>query len=260
MVDPHTVALIHAELDGELDAAASAELVRRLADDPQASALRTDLGRVSSMLARMQQVPVPGGLHKALLQAIHPRARVVAMPPPRRRVAIARYGFALAAGVVLGGIGLSLLQPERADFDPQLLVGTMGHPAGTLRDVQPRDVHPIATADVTGSVALQQAGGLWVLVFDLDASAPVTITARYDATGIRFNGYAQADSAAPSTSVRAVPGRIGFDIDGSRRLALFLAPAPGGRVRVRIEGAGRTVDEATFDIPRAGHLQTGHVR
>lgn len=260
MVDPHTLAWIHAELDGELDAAASAELERRLAVDPEASALRTDLGRASGLLARMQRVPVPGGLHEALLQAIPPRARVVALPPPRRRVAIARYGFALAAGVVLGGIGLSLWQPERADFDPQLLVGTMGRPAGTPRDVQPRDVHPIATAEVTGSVALQQAEGLWVLVFDLDARAPVTITARYDATRFRFNGYAQADSAAPSTSVSVVPGRIGFDIDGARRLALFLAPATGGPVHVRIEGSGRTVDETTFDIPRSGHSQMGHVR
>ena len=53
MTDPRLLALLHAELDGDLDAAGRAELTSHLATDPELARLRAELAAVDAGLAAL---------------------------------------------------------------------------------------------------------------------------------------------------------------------------------------------------------------
>lgn len=65
MVDPGRLALIHEEIDGELDAAGRAELARWLLADPEGHALRDDLRRLCTALDSVPAVEPPAQLRGA---------------------------------------------------------------------------------------------------------------------------------------------------------------------------------------------------
>src|SRR6202035_177605 len=54
MADSERLALIHAEIDGDLDGRQSAELARCLLADPEVRVLREDLRRLCSALAALE--------------------------------------------------------------------------------------------------------------------------------------------------------------------------------------------------------------
>ena len=249
MVDERTLELIHAELDGELDADDRTDLLRRLEADPDARALREQLGRIAGALGCMAPVSQPVELHQQLLQVTRRSARVISFR--ERRAQIVRYGLAMAAGMAFAVIGLSLTESGRPTFDPHELAGTMGRqaarPAGAVATQR------VAAAELNGSIALSPAADRWLLLFDLDSGQPVTVRVTYDAAAFRLNGHAQADSGVSSFS--ATPGRVGFVNQGAQRLVLFLEPGTGGPVRVRFEGAGKLLEEAVLEVPGKGRLR-----
>lgn len=245
MVDERTLELIHAEIDGELDAIGRAELERRLQGAPEARALRDELGRISGSLDRLPEITPPDDLSARILSAT-PRPTATVVPFPRRATPIVRYSLAFAAGLMVAAIGWSTIQNERPTFDPNQLVGTMGrqaqHPAGAA-------VATVlaATPEIRGTVTLRPADGAWLLLFDLDSAQPVTVSAAYGPRSFRLAGYAQGDSGV--ASFNAAPGRIGFVNQGAQRLALFLQPQAGGPVRVRFEASGRVLQDAAIEVP-----------
>lgn len=245
MIDERTLELIHDELDGELAADLRMELLQRLEADPAARTLREQLGRMSDALGRMPSV-TPPDLHLQLLQATRPRARVISSR--ERRGQVARYGLALAAGMVFAVVGLSLADRGRPNFDPVQLAGTMGRHAST--PATPVSARRVDAAGLSGSVGLSPAEGHWLLLFDLNSESPVKVSATYDAAAFRLNGYTQGDSGVASFT--ATPGRVGFVNQGEQRLALFLEPKAGGPVRLRFERAGRVLDEQVLRVPGRG--------
>lgn len=246
MVDERTLDLIHAELDDELDPAARAELERRLDAAADARRMREDLRRISEALGRMVPAEPPLTLRATVLGGIRPVA-----PARRDRSRILRHGWALAAGIVIGAIGAFGFEPihtERPRFDPRELAGTIAFPAAeSARTTGP--VLSIATPELRGTVALQTADRIWVLTFDLDSAAPVSVQARFDASGLRFQGFAPAD--ADATSLTTEPGSVSFVNRGPQRFALFFAPDAGGPIRLRFEASGRVLHEASLQIPAA---------
>lgn len=249
MVDERILQLIHAELDGEIDDGDRTELLRHLEAEPEARALREQLGRIAGALGRMAPVAQPAELHLQLLQVTRRSARVITFR--ERRAQIVRYGLAMAAGMAFAAIGLSLTESGRPTFDPGELAGTMGrqaaHPVGAVA------ARRVAAPKLNGLVTLSPAAGRWLLLFDLDSGQPVTVSATYDAAAFRLNGYAQADSGVSSFS--ATPGRVGFVNQGAQRLALFLEPGAGGPVQIRFEGAGKVLEEAVLEVPGKGRLR-----
>ena len=246
MVDERTLELIHAEIDGELDAIGRAELERRLQGVPEARALRDELVRISGSLSRLPEVAPPEDLRPRLLPPVATRPTAMIVPFPRRATQVVRYSLAFAAGVMVAAIGWSAIQNDRPAFDPNQLVGTMGrqaqHPAGAaIATIQ------AALPEIRGTVTLRPADGAWLLLFDLDSAQPVTVSAAYGARSFRLAGYAQGDAGV--TSFTAAPGRIGFVNQGAQRLALFLQPQAGGPVRVRFESSGRVLQDAALQVP-----------
>lgn len=252
MVNERTLELIHAQIDGEIDAADHADLLRQLDADPEAGELNEQLARISGALGRMPKVSPRSDLHQRVMQATGPKARVI--PFRGRHAQVIGYGLAMAAGVAFAVIGLSVVQTNAPSFDPGGLVATMGlqvaNPATAVT------TRRIAGPELVGSVALSPAAGGWLLLFDLQSGQPVAVKVTYDAAVFRLNGYAQAESRADAaiTSFNATPGQVGFVNQGSQRLALFLTPGAGGPVRIHYETAGNRLGEEVIDVPATGRL------
>ena len=70
MADSGRLALIHAEIDGELDGRQRAELARALLADPEIQVLREDLQRVCGALDVLEDVDPPQQLRQSILDAL----------------------------------------------------------------------------------------------------------------------------------------------------------------------------------------------
>ena len=92
MVDPKYLALINAEIDGELDEHQRAELSRQLLADPETRALREEMRRLVKALDGIGAVEAPSQLRADILAAL-PQMRVrkskAAWPVPKWRFAAA---------------------------------------------------------------------------------------------------------------------------------------------------------------------------
>ena len=255
MVDERIQALINAELDGEtLNAAQRAELDQALAASAEARKLRDDLRMMDDALGRMVQEPTPAGLREAIINAVRqaspPSAKVIGFDAFRgRRREVTKVGFALAAGIALGAVGLYLLQPDPVGFDPTQLTGTMvkGGPdeveAGNIR---------IETPEVRGTATLYEGDGVMVLQFDLDSTAPVTVNADYVQAGLRLMGFAQG--SVQDADIRSSQGTVGYVNQGDQRFVVYLARSNprGGEVRLSFQAGGAVVHEATLKVPARG--------
>ena len=133
--------LIQADLDGELDAAASAALAGHLRDCAGCAALQRELTEVSARVRReIFPVAAPDSLRRALEAKLVPAA----VPAPsgfrRMRAPIGSFaaGAAIAAALVL------LLPGVRPDGDGELLAGHIrALQPGHLTDVVSTDQHTV---------------------------------------------------------------------------------------------------------------------
>jgi len=255
MVDERIQALINSELDGEtLNAAQRAELDQAIAASAEVRKLREDLRLMDDALGRMVQEPAPAGLRDAIINAVRnsprPSAKVIGFGAFRgRQREITKVGFALAAGVALGAIGLYLLQPEPTGFDPTQLSGTMVKDGPD--EVEAGKVQ-IEAAGIRGSATLYEGDGVMVLQFDLDSAAPVAVEADYDQAGLRLMGFAQG--SVEEASIRSAPGTVGYLNQGDQRFVVYLARSNprGGEVRLSFQAGGSMVHEAILKVPARG--------
>jgi hypothetical protein len=240
-IDPRTLELIHAEVDGELDGAERAELEARCAADPAAREHREQWGRIHAALARLPSVEPPAGLGRRWQGGSPAAPERLSVVPRRSRprrwlrpaIGLAAGGLALAIALGYGGLGRSLL-------DGDALVGTMGG-AHAVRRVD------VDAAGVTGAISLRPSGAGWTLVFDLRGEQPTPVVATWEPSALG-PGALRSDPTGPW---QAVPGRIAFTVAPEQHLSLDLAPGEGGQVRVRIEGAEGERQELAITVPPA---------
>lgn len=202
--DTEFLALINAEIDGELDTRQRSDLARRRLADPESRALQDDFRKLCTALDAVQHVEPPTQLQTNILNALPPAARLPARSPwaaPRWRYA------ALVAGLVAGGaLVFGMLQgPGPAITE---LAGTMAatRPRTTLDSVRFGD------GPVTGRVSLyRDAAGIGV-AFELVAAHPVDALITGAGPALRVSDVGQSaahhlESAAevPLTSSGADP-------------------------------------------------------
>src|SRR5215469_9687627 len=108
MTDSEYAALVHAEIDGELDGRQRAELARRLLADPEARAVREDLLRLRTMLDSTGDAEPPAQLRANILHALP----VPTTPPRQFAWSAPRWRY---AAVIAGVLGLATVVYETVD-------------------------------------------------------------------------------------------------------------------------------------------------
>jgi hypothetical protein len=221
MADPGRLALIHAEIDGELDGRQRGELARCLLADPETKALREDLRRLCTALDALKDVDPPQELRQSVLDALPqstPQRVRAWRSAPRLRYA------ALIAGVLAAGTMLYEIVngPRPATSD---VAGTMAEAARATVDTV-----RLGNGPVSGKVSLYRDSTGLGLEFELVASAPVDVLVASDGHTVRVNGLGMG----PGRTAVALPG---FGVRGEAVDVTFLMD-------------GRPVGSATLRAPK----------
>ncbi|MGO9802864.1 MAG: hypothetical protein ACLPTM_00840 [Steroidobacteraceae bacterium] len=221
MATPEELALIHAEIDGELDAGQRAELARRLLADPQLRRMREELRRVCSALDTAREVEPPPELQASILAALpHTPTR-----QPRWlaqwRYAACLAGVAVAAAITFGS--LRGLRPPSSE-----LTGTIAPASQALID------STAVTGDgLSGRASLYRDGSGLSLELALRTEAALDVRITSGGYTLQVNNLNSQDRTG-GTPIR---------------LPLSGLDAGAGRVELTFLMAGRPVGSASL---RAG--------
>jgi hypothetical protein len=225
MTDEQDLALIHAEIDGELDAHQRGELARRLLADPEVRAVRDELRRLCASLEQLPEVEPP-----AQLIANITRALPAATTPRRRSAGVQsrwRIAAAVAGAIALGSLLFASLDGQKTGGAE--LAGTIAAP----RTPVTLDTARLPEGPVSGEVSLyRDATGLGVAL-DVVASVPADAVISGGGHTLTVTGVGR--KGAPSAVNLA-----GFGVDGPQTVELtFLsAGAAVGHASLRVP-AGR---------------------
>ena len=212
--------LINADLDGEISAADKAELQAFLDDSAEGRALHEQLAALCTTLDTTPQEDPPPYMRHIIMNSVPP-TRSVEESPGFLQVLLAtpalKYAATFAAGVFLTLSIVDSSQISNQAFDDVTgLVGTVAEPV----DATLASSVAITEAAVAGTVSLRSTGSMLILDFDLTAMNPIEVEADYTDKTIWFNGFAQLET--DGTTVSADTGRIQFNMEGTRRYAVYL--------------------------------------
>lgn len=182
-INPEIADLIQAELDGVATEAEHAKLREAMAGDPAVRDEYRRLRGLCEILARVEPAAPPGELAGRVMRAVRARrgasqsglAGRIRDVFPGGRLAL-RYAYAVAAGVVIGVVGLhlasggSLFGPAVPERDAGATIAP--RPGGSRLDLGPAGVPGIAT--------LKPSAGGTAIGLDLKAAEPVELVLRYD--------------------------------------------------------------------------------
>lgn len=225
MSDSHAkyLELMHAELDGEATDKELTALREYLASHPEGQNDRAELVKLADILNQVEEVETPEDLHGSIMAALVPRRPVREIGTwksrSRFRIPLIRYGYALAAGLLLGaaltGVAFRSLSPaEKSDV------------YGTLA-VRENATHYVAVGqmkldspDLGGSVELSRSGSNSMIVFNLQARQAVEVEVRFEGSQTGLRSFDQQPGA--TQSFEAKEGGISFQSKGQQRSTVIL--------------------------------------
>lgn len=216
--------LVHAEMDGEATEKELATLREYLASNPKAQKARAELAKLTNVLDQVEDVEPPGDLHTNIMAALPLRRfglETVAYnsSPWRMRIPFIRYGYALAAGLLLGaaltGVALrNLSSQERSDIYGSLAVRENA-PGYVAVDRMNLD-----SPDLGGSIELSRSGSNSMIVFDLHGQQAVEVELGFDGSQAGLMSFNQQPGAIRSFEARG--GIISFQSEGKQRSTVIL--------------------------------------
>jgi hypothetical protein len=224
MVEPRQLALIHAEIDGELDAEQRAELARCVLADPNVRAVREDLRRLCTALDGLVPAEPPAQLRESVLAAL-PQSSFRRRPSfvPRWRYAAVIAGM-LAAGVL---VLETLRGPETASRDAAGTIASV--PAPTIIDTV-----RLGSGPVSGHVSLYRDSKGVGLEFELAANAPVDVLISSSGHTLQVKGLGGQDNPVGSRTTVPLPD---FGTGGQTvELTFLMAGRPVGGATLRSSG------------------------
>jgi hypothetical protein len=224
MINDTDLALIHAEIDGELDSHQRGELSRRMLADPGIRASRDALRRVCAAVEAIPEVEPPARLRTSILSALPPArpksTRLSQLPHNRWR-----YPAAIAAALTLGIVVFAALDGQRSGSAD--LAGTMATPRAVEIDSVRLD-----NGALTGRVSLYRDGRGLGLTFELAGKRPLDVIIASGGHTLRVDGLDQRGSASAATAV-ALPG-FGAEGAGTLDLTFLSAGHEIGRATLRV--------------------------
>jgi len=209
MADSAQLALVHAEIDGELDDRQRAELARCLLADPAFRAKRDELRRLCGRLDSMKQVDPPTELLDGVLASL-PQSKA---PGGRFRMPVGSWRYAaMLAGVLITGTIVFRLTDGQGTVATEM--------AGTLagsRAPHSIDLAEISRGAVAGKASLTQQGSGLALALQLTAGAPVDVSVASGKQSLTIKGLSVGHTVTALT---------GFERTGQPVNLTFMA---GGR-------------------------------
>jgi hypothetical protein len=225
MTDDDRMALIHAELDGELNSEQRAHLARLLLADPQARAFRDDLVGLGSRLSALGQVEPPPELKASILNRLPP-VQLSIVAPVYRNASSGRWRLAAMLGALLvaGAIVYETVQgPAPASRE---IAGTMAADVSTAVD------SVVVGGPVAGRVTLYRDRSGLAVALELSAAEHVDVLIASAGHSFRINDLV----SPPAGSVRRIAALPGVRMQGQDIELSFLI-------------GGRTVSRATLHAP-----------
>jgi anti-sigma factor RsiW len=226
-VDRHTE-LIHAEIDGELDAQQRAELSRYLLADPDVRALRDDLRRLCAALDETPQSEPPPDLQNSILAAlpVTVTARAGRRPSPLHW----RHAAAAACLVVVGAVVFFSLRGQAPPSTD--VAGTMAASGAVVT----LDTVDVRERSLSGRVSLIRDSAQLGVRFELTAPNPVDAVIASDGHTLRVTDVGRASGPGgtgitvtlPGIGPSAQPVSLTFLIDG-RQVGSAVLRAPESR-------------------------------
>lgn len=250
------VELIHAEVDGEATDKELAALREYRASHPEAQEVSTELAKLSNVLSQVEQVETPSNLHTGILAALppHPPVRgTVARnsSPWRSRIPFIRYGYALAAGLLLGaaltGVAFRNLTPlEKSDT-----YGTLAARPNAGSYVAMGRTN-LDYPDVRGNVQLSRSGSNALVVFDLHSQKAVEVEVGFEGGPAGLMSFDQQPGAVRSFEAKG--GTILFQSEGKQHTTVILKNEENAPLvlDVRFYIAGKLIHHGTLGAKVSG--------
>jgi hypothetical protein len=234
-IDSRFTDLMQAEIDGANSGQESAELHAYLARSPLAREHFDQLKALSGALDRMDEVAPPAELKSEIIAAVRrrgdaeiPGSHPIPRQAPSRGKIVLRYGYALAAGVILGVVGHQWATGDGFGVDPSDVAGTLA----TREVAAPITETPIDFRGAIGTARLERTGSGYDLEVNLTSAAPIGIELAFPAEAVSFRGFSSDLGEIDTLEVA---------IDGMRWVQL-------GRQRVVISLANQGASEATVEV------------
>jgi hypothetical protein len=248
--------LMHAELDGKASDKELATLWDYLARNPEAQRVHTELAKLTNILSQVERVETPGDLHTSIMAALPPRStglETVARnsSPWRLRIPLIRYGYALAAGLLLGavltGVAFRNLSPqEKSDVYGTLAIRENAPPYVAV------DQMKLDSPDLTGSVELSRSGSNAMIVFDLNGQQPAEVEIGFDSSQGGLTGFSQRPDSIHS--FEAKEGSISFQSEGKQRSTVILKSEKNAQLILDLKfyAAGKLVHQGQLGVRTPG--------
>jgi len=244
---------MHAALDGEASEREMAALRDYLVSNPEAQSVQTGLVKLADVLGQVEDIEPPRDLTESILAALPPRRtaadNVLRGKPWHAGFPILKYGYALAAGLLIGSVltGVafrSLYSPENSDFYGTMIAREHASPNLAV------DQMKLDLSDVRGSVGLSRSGSNAIVDFDLDTRQPVEVDVGFDGSQVGLKGFSQQSSIAHL--LEAKPGRLSFRSEGKYRSTVLLTNDHHAPIilDLRFYVSGELVQHGTLRLPR----------
>jgi len=216
MLDQHTEELIHAVVDGEVDAESVAELERRAAAEPEVHAALEEVRILVDTLAAMPAHEPPAALHRTLRgrPAEPPKGALISLLSKLAGAKALRYSYAFTAGILATVIVLQLGRVP--GLDDASMVGAMA-PAATGQE--------LVLDGIAVGIRTTRDAGLVRVGLDVQADHAAEIEAVFGVDQVRLAGFSSDDGPTPTLEVR--PGRMTATVIGSQHFSVMLEPIGG---------------------------------
>jgi len=226
VTDDERMALIHAELDGDLSSQQRADLARLLLGDPQVRALRDELRGLCSRLDGVEQVEPPPHLKDSILRHLSSVPVVVGY----RKASLGRWRLAaMVAGLLMAGtiVYETVQGPTPGSRET---AGTMAADAPTALDSV-----AVGSGPVTGRATLYRDKSGLAVGLEVSAAEPVDVLIAAGGHTFRINGLGTPNPPRGTRHTVALPGVAmqGQDIElsflmGERTVSRATLHAPSG--------------------------------